>query len=94
MPCAAVLSVRRDCAPTGAALAEYIEPLMNLLHVWNADCDRMCEDLATSQFSPGGFQLAAGSIDQTEDAWTITVDFTLRGVLSVTDTTNKQTTET
>lgn len=33
--CAVVLSVRRECAPTGAALADFIEPLMNLLHLWN-----------------------------------------------------------
>lgn len=87
-PCAAVLSIRREAAPTGAALADLIEPLMNLIHVWNEDCDRMCEDLQTDTFNPGGFQLTGGNYTQTEDSWIVNIDFILRGIVNVTDVNN------
>lgn len=83
--CTAVLSIRREAAPTGAALADFIEPLMRLLHFWNADCDRMCNDLTTSTFNPGGFKLNAGNLFQNEDCWTVNIDFILRGIVNVTE---------
>lgn len=80
--CVAVLSVRRDAAPDGATLADLIEPLMNKMHIWNSDCDIMCDDLATATFSPGGFELTGGDLLQTEDCWTITINFILRGIVN------------
>lgn len=85
IPCSVVLSIRREAAPTGALLAEFIEPLMNLIHIWNADCDRMCDDLATSSFMPGGFQLTGGNLQQNEWGWTVTTNFILRGIVNVTE---------
>lgn len=79
--CTAVLSVRREASPTGASLAEYIEPLMNQLHIWNEDCDRMCDDLTTATFQPAGFQLDGGNLVQSEECWTVNLDFILRGVV-------------
>lgn len=84
-PCVAVLSVRREAAPTGAALADLMEPFMNLMHVWNADCDRMCDDLATDTFSPGGFELTGGNLLQNEDCWTVNIDFILRGIVNASE---------
>lgn len=80
-PCALVLSVRRDACPTGGELADFIEPIMNQLHIWNEDCDRMCDDLTTLTFNVGGFQLDGGTLQQDENAWTITMNFTLRGIV-------------
>lgn len=82
-PCVMVLSVRRDACPTGAELADIIEPIMNQLHIWNEDCDRMCEDLNTITFNAGGFQLDGGELQQDESCWTITMRFTLRGIVCV-----------
>lgn len=56
---------------------------MNLVHVWNADCDALCDAMQTATFSPGGFQLNGGQLEQTEDGWTVTIDFTLRGIVSI-----------
>lgn len=81
--CSTVISIRRDAAPTGAALADLIEPFMNLMHIWNEDCDRMCDDLTTDTFNPGGFQLTGGSLLQNEDCWTVDVNFILRGIVHV-----------
>lgn len=83
IPCAVVLSIRRDAAPTGAVLAEYIEPLMNLMHIWNDNCDRMCEDLTTDTFNPGGFQLTGGNLQQADYGWTVNISFILRGIVHV-----------
>lgn len=83
-PCTAVLSIRREAAPTGASLAELIEPLMNLIHIWNEDCDRMCDDLTTDTFNPGGFELTGGNLLQNEDCWTVNMNFILRGIVHIT----------
>ena len=50
---------------------------------WNADCDALCDAMQTATFSPGGFQLNGGQLEQTEDGWTVTIDFTLRGIVSI-----------
>ena len=93
LPCAAVLTVRREACPTGAELAELIEPLMALIHVWNEDNDSVYEDLATSSFFPGGFRLTGGNLEQSEESWTVSIDFTLRGVINTlaTETTTEET---
>ena len=93
-PCTAVLSIRREAAPTGAALADFIEPLMNLMHVWNEDYDDVLSDLATNTFTPGGFQLADGSLTQSSDGWIVNINFTLRGVVNVMKDTSITITET
>ena len=61
-PCVAVLSIRREACPTGAALADSIEPLMNLIHLWNEDYDDVLDDLSTNTFKPGGFQMTDGNL--------------------------------
>lgn len=55
---------------------------MNLMHIWNADCDRMCDDLTTQTFQAGGFDLTGGDLVQNQDCWTITLNFTLRGIVN------------
>ncbi len=81
IPCAIVFSVRRDMNPTGSEAVEASEKLMALFHKWNSDADRVCDDLATASFSPAGFRLAGGDMRQSEDAWTVSISFTLRGVI-------------
>ena len=83
LPCSLALSIRRDACPTGAELAGYIEPLLNLVHTWNADCDTMCDALTTTTFSPAGFQLGGGHLEPTEEARTLSLDFTRRGVIDI-----------
>lgn len=80
--CSAVLSIRRDACPTGAKLANDIEPLLGLIARWNEDVDHVCDDLTTATFSPAGFRLESGARQQTKDAWIVTLNFTLRGVIS------------
>lgn len=90
LPCVLAVCVRRDACPTGAELAAVIEPIMNRLHVWNADADAVFTELTTAHFSPGGFQLTGGSgpdYDETTAAWTVTFNFTLRGVIEHSTTT-------
>ena len=80
--CSLVLAVRRDTCPTGAAIADIIEPLLALLHEWNADEDSVYEDLTTDHFFPAGFQLANGIgpvYDDQTGCWTITITFNLKG---------------
>lgn len=81
IPCAIVFSVRRDMNPTGSEAVEASEKLMRLFHSWNADADKVCDDLQTASFSPAGFRLGGGEMRQTEDAWTVSINFTLRGVI-------------
>ena len=81
LPCAAVLTVRRDVCPTGAALADYIEPILELLHVWQADIDAVCDAFAGTAFRPAGFNLTGGDRMQTESVWNVSFSFTLRGVV-------------
>ena len=81
IPCAMAFSVRRDMDPTGSEAVEASEKLMSLFHSWNADADRVCDDLHTDSFSPAGFRLDGGENTQTADAWTVTTNFTLRGVI-------------
>lgn len=81
IPCAIAFSVRRDIDPTGSDAVEASERLMRLFHSWNADADRVCDDLHTDSFSPAGFRLDGGENTQTADAWTVTINFTLRGVI-------------
>lgn len=81
-PCGLVLAISRDACPTGAAIAEYIEPLMDKLHRWNADEEAVFNDLETEHFHPAGFQLADGDgpeYDKSTGAWTITLLFNLKG---------------
>ncbi len=82
IPCAVAFSVRRDTDPTGSDAVEASERLMSLFHSWNADADRACDDLSTGSFGVAGFRLDGGEMRQTEDAWTVTVNFTLRGVVT------------
>ena len=86
IPCSLALSIRRDTCPTGGKLAELMEPLMCKMHEWNADADAVFDDLKTDTFNPGGFQLDGGNLSQTSDAWTATVSFTLRGIVTATTT--------
>ena len=84
LACSAVLLVRRDACPTGAALADLIEPLLDLFHNWNAEYDAVSDDLTTKCFHPGGFRLDSGSSPEYDEAaavWTVPFDFTLRGVI-------------
>ena len=81
LPCAAVLTVRRDVCPTGAALADYIEPVLEMLHDWQTDIDLFCDDLAGTSFRPAGFNLTGGERQQTESVWIVSFSFTLRGVV-------------
>ena len=82
VPCAIVFSVRRDMDPTGSEAVEASEKLMALFHKWNADADRVCDDLQTASFSPAGFRLDGGEMRQDADAWRVSVSFTLRGVIA------------
>ena len=82
IPCAVVLSVRRDMNPTGSEAVEASEKLMALFHNWNADADRVCDDLSTDSFGVAGFRLDGGGMRQDADAWRITMGFTLRGVIA------------
>lgn len=81
LPCAVVLTIRRDACPTGSKLASYIEPLLTLLHSWQADIDAVCTALESLSFSPAGFNLTGAERQQSEDGWTVAFDFTLRGVI-------------
>lgn len=81
IPCAIVFSVRRDMNPTGSEAVEASEKLMALFHKWNSDADRVCDDLSTDSFAVAGFRLDGGDMRQTEDAWRVSVSFTLRGVI-------------
>jgi len=82
IPCAVAFSVRRDMNPTGSEAVEASERLMRLFHSWNADADRVCDDLETPHFSPAGFRLDGGEIRQDADAWTVNISFMLRGVMA------------
>ena len=79
LPCAVVLTLRRDACPTGSKLASYIEPLLTLLHSWQADIDAVCTALESLSFSPAGFNLTGADRQQSEDGWTVAFGFTLRG---------------
>lgn len=81
VPCAIVFSVRRDMNPTGSEAVEASEKIMRLFHSWNADADRVCDDLSTDSFGVGGFRLDGGEMRQDADAWKVSVSFTLRGVI-------------
>lgn len=81
-PCAIVFSVRRDMNPTGSEAVEASEKIMRLFHSWNADADRVCDDLSTDSFAVAGFRLDGGEMRQTEDAWRVSISFTLRGVIA------------
>lgn len=81
IPCAVVFSVRRDMNPTGSEAVEASEKIMRLFHSWNADADRVCDDLSTDSIAVAGFRLDGGEMRQTEDAWRVSVSFTLRGVI-------------
>ena len=61
---------------------EASEKLMALFHKWNADADRVCDDLSTDSFGVGGFKLDGGEMRQDADAWRVGISFTLRGVIA------------
>ena len=82
VPCAIAFSVRRDMNPTGSEAVEASEKLMALFHKWNADADRVCDDLSTDSFGVGGFKLDGGEMRQDADAWRVGISFTLRGVIA------------
>ena len=82
IPCAIVFSVRRDMNPTGSEAVEASEKIMRLFHSWNADADRVCDDLSTDSFAVAGFRLDGGEMRQDADAWRVSVSFTLRGVIA------------
>lgn len=82
VPCAIAFSVRRDMNPTGSEAVEASEKLMALFHKWNADADRVCDDLSTDSFGVGGFKLNGGEMRQDADAWRVGISFTLRGVIA------------
>lgn len=90
LPCSLILSVRRDADPTGSTFAALAEPILALLHSWNGDYDTVFTDLATAQFSVGGFQLTGGGKEQTEDTLILSLDFTIRGVIEQTTSTDGQ----
>jgi len=80
--CSLALAVRRDACPTGAAIADLIEPLLAKIHGWNADEDSVYDDLTTEHFFPAGFQLVGGPGPVYENAsgcWTISIDFNIKG---------------
>ena len=83
IPCTVALTVRRDACPTGGELANLIEPLMDKIHVWNADYNEVLDELSTDSFDIGGFQMTGGDTSQSETGWTVRISFTLRGVIKV-----------
>jgi hypothetical protein len=81
LPCSLVIAVRREADPTGAKFAALVEPILAKLHAWNADIENVVTDLATTQFSPGGFRMTSGYRTIDETAITLPLPFTLRGVI-------------
>lgn len=81
IPCSVAISVRRDADPTAATFAAVIEPILDLCHIWNQDVDEAADELSTASFDIGGFRLSSGRRQITQDAFSLSLDFTLRGVI-------------
>lgn len=80
------LSVRIDLCPAGAALDAYAGPIAELLQEWNRTmgCENPCGLDVPGAFTPGGLWLTGGegpNIDDDTGVWSVTYNFTLRGVV-------------
>lgn len=81
--CSVVLAVRRESCPDGGALAEFTEPLFELLDGWQRSVESVKSDLAVDGFYPSGLRLDGGDVtyDETKHAWSVLQSFTVRGVV-------------
>lgn len=83
IPVSVALAIMVECAPDGAALAEFTEPVADLLQTWQTRIADVKSAFTVEGFAPSGFRLDGGDaqIDQGTRTWAILYTFTLRGVI-------------
>lgn len=86
---AATIAVRRDECPTGAGLAQYVSPLVDLVDSWQRDIVAVREALtltvdSSPVFVPHGFRLDGGppTTNAAAGAWTVDLSFAVRGIIN------------
>lgn len=84
LPVALVVGIRREAAPTGAKLAEVLEPVASVLNTLQRDYSAV-NALSTPGFTADGVRLDGGTapeFDKTLNIWRVTRAFTIRGVIA------------
>ncbi len=86
--CSAAVSVLAASSPDGSALCAYASAVMDALERWYADPDLLCDALRGDgdgeTFLAAGLRVSGGSApaySEESGAWTVAVDFELRGVV-------------
>lgn len=77
------VSIRDELAPTGAEVADYFEPIANLLQSWQRSIDTVRSDLVVSGFGIAGIRLDGGDTlhDSSSSRSVITQSVTIKGVI-------------
>ena len=84
LPCGVVVAVRREAAPTGAKLAQAMEPIAAVLNRLQRDYSA-ANALSTEGFTADGVRLDGGdapTFDKNLNVWRITRAFTVRGIIA------------
>ena len=84
MPVAFSVAVRRETAPTGAALSAIAERIADMLLTLQLECDEVSRRLTTDNFDADGVMLDGGpapTFAASSNIWRITRSFTVRGVV-------------
>jgi len=84
MPVAFSVAVRREKAPTGAALSAIAERIADMLIKLQLEHDEVSSRLTTENFNADGVMLDGGpapTFAESKNIWRITRSFTVRGVV-------------
>lgn len=84
IPVSLSFAILAERFPNGAALAELIEPVMDLLDTWQRSIADVKQAFTVTGFTPSGFRLDGGEpvYDKGRTVWSVPVSFTLRGIAS------------